>query len=239
MMSDLFDSMNAMNDKMMGLVNGVYIGIVTNNNDPENLGRIKVKIPVIDDQAELDWARMATMMAGNDRGSMFIPEVGDEVLIAFQMGDIREPIIIGALWNKKNPPPSGKDAQNNIRKIRSRAGHEVILDDKKNQGSVTIKTAKGQQIELLEQSDTIKLKDAKGQNTVTIKGSEIELKSGMTKLMINNKGDVEISSQKGVTLKSTQVSIEATATMNLKANGSLNLTSNGILQLKGSIVKIN
>ncbi len=241
-MSELFDSLNSMNDKMMGLVNGVYTGIVTDNKDPEQLGRVKVKIPIIDEKNDLDWVRMATLMAGKERGTLFVPEVGDEVLIAFLMGDIREPIVIGCLWNSKAKPPSGKDDKNNIRKITSRMGHEIIFDDKQGDGKIQLKTKEGHQLELLEKTDTIKLADKSGQNVITIKGgtsNDIEIKSGATKITINNKGDASIESMKSIKLKSTQVSIEATATMDLKASGMLNIKSDGMLNLKGSIVKIN
>ncbi len=241
-MSELFDSLNKMNDKMMGLVNGVYIGIVTDHNDPENLGRIKVKIPILDNENALDWARMATMMTGKARGTLFLPEVGDEVVVAFQMGDIRQPIIVGALWNKKDAPPPGKDDKNNIRKITSRAGHEIIFDDTNGDGKVTVKTKEGHKLEMLEKTDTIKLQEKSGQNIVTIKGGssgEVEIKSGVTKIVINSKGDASIESTKSIKLKSTQIAIEANATLDLKASAALNLKSDGIVTVKGSIVKIN
>ena len=241
-MSELFDSLNKMNDKMMGLVNGVYIGIVTDHNDPEKLGRIKVKIPILDNENALDWARMATMMTGKSRGTLFLPEVGDEVVVAFQMGDIRQPIIVGALWNKKDPPPTGKDDKNNIRKITSRAGHEIIFDDTNGDGKVTVKTKEGHKLEMLEKTDTIKLQEKSGQNIVTIKGGssgEVEIKSGVTKIVINSKGDASIESTKAIKLKSTQIAIEANATLDLKASAALNLKSDGIVTVKGSIVKIN
>src|SRR5690606_8345587 len=116
------------------------------NKDPKNLGRLKVKIPIIDDQKEFDWARMTTPMGGANRGAMFIPEVGDEVLIAFVLGDIRAPIIIGSLWNDTDKPPEGKNDRNDIRKLKTRAGHEVIFNDADGDGKVTIKTKDGHQL---------------------------------------------------------------------------------------------
>lgn len=239
-MNSLFDSLQTINDRMMSLVNGVYVGIVTDIKDPEKLGRIKVKIPIIDDKNSLDWARMTTFMSGKNYGAVFFPEVGDEVVVAFQMGDIRQPIIIGTLWNKQAPPPPGLDEKNNIRKITSRAGHEIIVDDTEGSGKITLKTKAGQQVELSEKQDTVEIKDKGGQNKVTIKGSgEIEIKSGGTKVTINNKGDAVINSAKSVKISSAQVAIEASATMDIKASGALNLKSDGIVTIKGSLVKIN
>ncbi len=241
-MNGLFDSLNNMNDKMMGLVNGVYIGIVTNNKDPDKTGRIKVKIPVLDPDKETDWVRVAYLGAGPGRGFMVVPEVADEVILAFQMGDIREPIVIGSLWSTKHKPPAGMDDKNDIRKITSRAGHEIILDDKNGDGKVTIKTKEGYKLDIQEKTETIKLQDKSGQHLLTIKGGAggmVELKSGGTKIMINNKGDAVIESAKSVKLKSTQVTIEAAANLDLKAGAMLNIKSDGMLTLKGSMVKIN
>jgi uncharacterized protein involved in type VI secretion and phage assembly len=241
-MQGIYDSLNSMNDRMLALVNGVYVGIVTDNKDPQNLGRLKVKIPVIDNETSTDWARLAVPMAGKDRGTLFIPEVGDEVLVAFQMGDIRQPIIIGSLWNDKQKPPQGKDDKNNIRKIRSRSGHEIIFDDSEGKEKLTLQTKKGHKLEIADQNDTIKLTDKNAQTSITITGGSggaIEIKSGSNKITLNNKGDVVIESMKSVKIKSTQLTIEATATLDVKASAALNLKTDGVLTLKGSIVKIN
>ena len=91
----------------MSQINGVAIGLVTNVNDPEKNGRIKVRFPWLDDQHETDWIRIATMMAGNCRGSLFMPKVNDEVLVAFDHGDVRFPYVIGFLWNGQDQPLGG------------------------------------------------------------------------------------------------------------------------------------
>ncbi len=84
---------------------GVAAGIVTNNQDPDGLGRVRIRFPWLSDDNETDWARIATMMAGSGRGSFFLPEVGDEVLVAFEHGDINHPFVIGMLWNGVDTPP--------------------------------------------------------------------------------------------------------------------------------------
>ncbi|MCM0593896.1 MAG: phage baseplate assembly protein V [Gloeotrichia echinulata DEX184] len=107
---------------------GVVIGIVTNNQDPEKFGRVKVKFPWLSDDDESYWARIATPMAGKQMGIYFLPEVNDEVLVIFEQGDVRFPYIIGSLWNGKDIPPlTNEDGKNNVRLIKSRSGHVIRL----------------------------------------------------------------------------------------------------------------
>ncbi|HET9532619.1 MAG TPA: phage baseplate assembly protein V, partial [Blastocatellia bacterium] len=111
-----------------GRVEGVAIGLVTNNKDDQGLGRVKVKYPWREDSQESYWARPAVLAAGNDRGTLWLPEIGDEVLLAFDKGDIQHPYVIGALWNGKDKPPEpNADGENNTKKIRSRSGHQITL----------------------------------------------------------------------------------------------------------------
>ncbi|MDQ3855312.1 MAG: phage baseplate assembly protein V, partial [Chloroflexota bacterium] len=108
----------------------MVVGLVTNNQDPDGLGRVKVKFPWLSDEDESSWARIVTPMAGNDRGLYFLPEVDDEVLVAFEHGDVRFPYVLGALWNGKDKPPeSNDDGRNDQRTIKSRSGHIIRLDD--------------------------------------------------------------------------------------------------------------
>ena len=111
-------------------IDGVVVGLVTNNQDPDGQGRVKVKFPWLSDQDESHWARLAAPMAGQDRGAYFLPEVDDEVLLAFEHGDARFPYILGALWNGKDAPPArNDDGKNNLRVIKSRSGHVIKLND--------------------------------------------------------------------------------------------------------------
>jgi uncharacterized protein involved in type VI secretion and phage assembly len=231
-----FDSLSTLNDRMLQLVSGVYIGIVTNNNDPEKLGRVKVKIPVLDDKTELDWARVAVLSAGADRGTVFIPDVNDEVLVAFLLGDLRQPVVIGSLWNHKKKPPASQKKEAPYQ-IRSRKGHEILMDDDDNDGKIVLKTKAGHQIEMSDKQGSVQLKDKSGQ-TITMKSNAVEITSGSAKVTIKG-GNVSIETPSSVKIKGSQLSIQADASLEIKANASLKLTSSGIVELKGSMVKIN
>ncbi|HEV8320835.1 MAG TPA: phage baseplate assembly protein V, partial [Myxococcota bacterium] len=97
----------------------VVIGVCTNNKDPEGLGRIKVKFPWLEASEESHWARVCQFMTGGGRGMWIIPEVDDEVLVAFEHGDVHFPYVLGSLWNGVDRPPSvsglNADGKNNIR----------------------------------------------------------------------------------------------------------------------------
>src|SRR5689334_12460780 len=95
--------------KQSDRVYGVVVAIVTNRKDPEEMGRVKLRYPWLGENAEGYWARIATPMAGNERGIYFLPEVEDEVLVAFEHGDLRFPYVIGSLWNGRDKPPVKND----------------------------------------------------------------------------------------------------------------------------------
>lgn len=240
-MFNRLSSTQSANDSLFGFVHGVYIGVVTDNKDHENLGRVKVKIPVFDNDNSQDWARVASFMAGSQRGSLFLPEIGDEVLVAFLMGDVSKPIVIGSLWSKKAPPPD-PDKDNNIRKIKSRSGHEIVLDDTNGDEKMILKSKDGHTLEISDKNDKVTLKEKSGKSMLILTGGSqqsIEVKSGTTTIKMNDKGDVTIESAKAMKLKSPQITVEASATMDLKAGASLNLKSDGMINIKGSMVKIN
>ncbi|WP_298685442.1 phage baseplate assembly protein V [uncultured Methanomethylovorans sp.] len=200
---------------------GVAIGIVTNNSDPEKRGRVKVNLPWRGENDESYWARIASPMAGNERGFVFYPEVGDEVLVAFQHGDVNYPYVIGALWNGVDKPPeTNADGKNNIRKIMSRSGHELIFndDDKAKQEKIEIHTKGGHRIIL---------DDSSGKEKI-----EIVDKSGNNKITIDSvQNSIAMESAMKLTIKANMVEIEGSTSLTLRSNAALNI--------QGMPVKIN
>lgn len=177
---------------------GVYSAIVTDIVDPDGQGRVKVKLPWSPDgegSAYEAWARIATMMAGANRGSWFVPDVDDEVLIAFNAGNPRHPYVLGALWNGQDSPPEAMDSGGNNypKTIRSRNGVTVTLDDTDGTESLTLKTPGGQQVVLKDGPGSIQIQDSNGNSVklettgitvnasakVTINGSVVEISAGV------------------------------------------------------------
>lgn len=200
-----------------GTMEGVAIGIVTNNKDPDGLGRVKVRFPWRENSRESYWARVVATGAGKDRGFYWVPEVDDEVLLVCDKKDIQHLFVIGSLWNGKDKPSTNNnDGENNTRLIRSRSGHEIRIFDKKDQGEVQIKSQKGHTLTVDDKNSKIEIADSGGSNKITI---DI------------NKNQITLSSGMNMTLKSQNISIEAGATMTLKASGAL--------QIKGTPILLN
>ncbi|WP_421658670.1 phage baseplate assembly protein V [Leptothermofonsia sp. ETS-13] len=188
-------------------VYGITIGVVTNNKDPEGLGRVKVKFPWRSEQDESYWARVMAAMAGNQYGLYFLPEVGCEVVVAFEHGDIRFPYILGALWNGKDKPPvTNQDGKNNQRMLKSRSGHVILLDDTQDEEMITIRD-KSQKNEIIIDSSKKSMMIKVGEELTIETGGKISLKS--------SKGDLEIDCQ--------NLSINAKQNCNIKANSGIGI----------------
>ncbi len=119
---------------------GAVIGIVTNNQDPEGMGRVKVRFPWLHDSVESHWARIAQIYAGGGRGSFILPEVGDEVCVVFDRRDPNHPYVLGGLWNGSDivPPPGNPDGENDTKIFRTRSSHQVVFEDKSGAERITI-----------------------------------------------------------------------------------------------------
>jgi phage baseplate assembly protein gpV len=129
---------------------GVVEGLVEEIVDPDKEGRIKVRFPWYDDATVTEWCRVCQLYAGPGYGSFFVPEKGDEVLVAFVQGDMRLPIIMGGLYNGKDKPPTDrqKDDDKNHKLVRTKAGHSLLFDDTKDKEKIVLTTKGGHVLEL-------------------------------------------------------------------------------------------
>lgn len=196
-----------------GYVKGVAIALVTQNKDNESLCRVKVSYPWHDQPRESYWARLATPMAGKDRGLVMIPEVGDEVLVAFEREDLRFPYILGALWNGKDKPPQpNDDGKNDKRILVSRKKHYLLFDDGST-GVVELAHEKGRKVTF----------DDNGFVVQDEKGNIVKVDSNSGAMTIEAKGQLSI--------KAVSITIEATGTLEIKAGATMTV--------RGSLVNIN
>jgi phage protein D len=220
-----------------GSKHSVMVGLVTNNLDPEGLGRVKVKFPTLHGNEESNWARLVSPMAGNGRGFEFIPEVNDEVLVAFEHDDTNRPFILGSLWNGKDKPPESSDKAVNStgkvekRIIRSRAGHTITLDD-----------ADGnEKLSIVDKTEKNAIEISSNNNLMEIKaGSKVEVKTGDGhKIVLDSSGiSIEASAGKDLTLKANNIKVEATVGVDVKANATMNIDG-GTTTVKGKTMTLD
>jgi len=158
---------------------GVYPALVSDIKDPESTGRVKVTLPWSPDNGSERyevWARLATLMGGNNRGSWLIPDVNDEVLVVFEAGDPRRPYVIGGLWNGSDAPPESMDGSgsNNKKVLRSRNGVKITLDDTQGQEQFIAETPGGQKVTLKDGPGSVEIADSNG-NSIKMEASGITI----------------------------------------------------------------
>jgi phage protein D len=200
-------------------ISGTVIATVTQNADPDDLGRVKLKFPWLSNDYETDWSRVVQVGAGPNSGMIFLPEVGDEVLCAFEFGDMRRPYVIGGLHNGKDKPKLGDklvDAGKVTRRgIVSRSGHRVILFDGDQKSGIALMSADGKL--------RVSLNQTKGEIHITGDGP-MTIDAG--------KGAVTVKSQGDITVQSG-------GNLNLKGQAGVKIESSGIVEVKGSMIKLN
>jgi uncharacterized protein involved in type VI secretion and phage assembly len=196
-----------------GYAKGVAIAVVTQNKDPDGLCRVKVRYPWYDQPRESYWARLSTPMAGGDRGIVTIPEVGDEVLVAFEREDLRFPYVLGGLWNGKDKPPEkNTDGKNNKRVFKSRSGHYLSFDDG-TPGVVEVALQDGKKLRLDDHS--VCLQDENG-NYFKID---------------SDSGNIEVNATGKLTINAASIEISATGTLDASAGATMSLS--------GAMININ
>jgi uncharacterized protein involved in type VI secretion and phage assembly len=234
-------------------VHGVAVAVVTDNNDPDGYYRVKVRLPWLDNGGSSGgentfWARIATIGAGKDRGVFFLPEVDDEVLVAFEHGEVSHPYVVGALWNSKQTVYQKGNGPNDLRTWKSRTGHFLEFDDS-GSAKVTLKTTAGHILTLDDSGKKIECKTSDGANHLTMDegGSKITMETTSGDMLIKAANKIDIEATTINVKSSANTKMEAGGNWDTKASGNFTLKGGGtgevnssaVLTIKGSIVNIN
>jgi len=208
-------------------VQGLHIGIVTDIKDKSGQYRVKVRLPVVNPGDDGIYARLATLDAGNNRGTFFRPEVDDEVIVGFMNNDPRHPVILGMLHSSVKTSPLEPESSNDKKGYTSRSGIKLIFDD--GGPTITIETPGKRVIELNDDAGTITVKDDNGNKLVMEQsGVSVEAATNLT-----------LKAGTSLSVEAPQISIKADGTMSLEGSGGVSMNSSGIAEIKGSLVKIN
>ncbi|MEO5832704.1 MAG: VgrG-related protein [Nakamurella sp.] len=233
---------------------GPVVAQVSDAKDPEQQGRVTLTFPWLSDSYVSDWARTVQVGAGKDRGAMVLPEVGDEVLVVFEQGDIGRPYVVGGLYNGIDTPPrggteliDGGSGAVNRRSMVSRRGHRIDLfdEDGRTEGITLSTTGEKLQLKLDSVGTTITvhsdgsvLVEGKGGVVIDAAGAKLELKGG----------EIAMTATSGVKINGGGGSVEVTAgaelalkgaTAKLEGQASTDVKSSGVLTIQGTLVKIN
>ncbi len=213
---------------LLPAVNGLQIGIVVDNEDPEGEFRVRVKMPLVDNAESGTWARVSTLDAGNQRGFFFRPEVGDEVILGFLDDDPRQAIILGMLHSSALAAPLTGSNENHEKLYQSREGLKLYFNDEKK--VIRLETPAGKKFIMDDgEEQLIRLEDENG-NKFEMNAQGIKIESAMA---------LELKAVTDLKLEGLNLGIKGSASMKAEASGSLELTSSGSMVIKGSIVQIN
>jgi uncharacterized protein involved in type VI secretion and phage assembly len=179
-------------------LHGLYNGVVTDNADPQQLGRVRVSFPALPALASGIWARLSTLAAGADSGTWFVPAVGDEVVVAFMNGQADAPVVLGSMWSGTNRPPVVESAPSDVKLIRSRSGSTIEIDERHGNSTITLETGGGHRIHMDDASGVVTIRGASG--------DEIEIGSSGIRIVASAK----------VTVMASMVNVESPLT---KFNG--------------------
>ena len=233
---------------------GPVIAQVSDANDPQQQARVKLTFPWLSETYVSDWARTVQPGAGKNRGAMVLPEVGDEVLVIFEQGDIRRPYVLGGLYNGVDTPPTGgptlidgSSGAINRRSMVSRRGHRIDLIDEDGRTEGITLSSTGDKLQLKMDSVDTKITlhsdgkiliEGKGgividaaNSKLELKGSEVSIAATTGVKIDGGSGSVDVSTSGPLSLKGTTAKLEGSASTDVKASG--------VLTVQGTLVKIN
>lgn len=229
------DMNDAQTAGLVGGIHGLQIGVVVQlENDPDGQDRIRVRIPIVDSNAQGIWTRIASLDAGDNRGAFFMPEIGDEVIVGFINDDPNDPVVLGMLHSSNKPAPITLQDVNNEKGFTTRSKMHLSFNDETK--TIRIDTPAGNSITIDEQDMKIEIKD-QSQNTFTMKSSGITMESPAN---IDIKAGAVLTLAGGTSLSIGAPSLSVKADADVSIQGAVaKLTSSGITEISGSIVKIN
>lgn len=227
-----FTETNDLNDKpsagLLAAVHGLQTGIVTQlESDPDGENRIKVRMPIISSSDDGIWARIATLDAGKERGSFFLPEIGDEVIVGFINDDPRDAVVLGMVHSSMLPAPLTAEDTNHKKGFTTRSKMKMIFDDEKK--SFTLETPAGKKIIVDEDAGEIKIVDENGNKLVMDSNG----------ILIQSNGKIEIKATQDLKMEGLNVEMKAQAKFAAEASAAAEVKASGSLTLKGATVMIN
>lgn len=236
----------------------VTTGKVVENWDEKHPGMVKVELFLGEaGKNRTDWVSVAQPYAGKDFGSYFLPEVGSEVVLAFNMGDRDYPIVIGSLWNQVNTlPKETAREKNDVKRLKTKGGHELVFSEESGKETLTLHTPGGLTLGMDDKAKTVTVQDKDGKNILRIDADKGIIQATAAKKLVLDVGGSEFTLDgqgKKATLKMDNVNIEAGQSLTLKgqnvkitgsmmkieSSGNLDAKASGILSVKGSMAKIN
>ena len=226
--SETYDIHTPTGSGILPAIKGLHVGIVSQlEEDPNGEDRILVKIPIINNEEQGIWCRVASPDAGENRGLFFRPEIEDEVIVGFVNEDPNNAIVLGMLHSSGKPAPIVASDDNHQKGIVTRSEMKVLFDDEKK--SIGIETPAGKKITLDEDQGVIIIED-ENSNVITIDSAGIKMESA---------GNIELIATGDVTIEGTNVSIKANAQFKAEGNGGVEMSSSATAVVKGSLVQIN
>lgn len=253
---DWFDEESQQEQKIYGITTGV----VKENWDKDKKypGMVKVEFFLGEKGKTLtNWIRVAQPYAGNGYGQFWLPEVGDEVILAFNHGELTNPFVIGSLWNNKDKiPEKTATEKNTVKRIKTKGGHEIVFEEEEKKERLEIHTPGKLKITLEDEKKVITIQDENEKNMLQIDGKNgkitvtaekaISFKAGDTTLELDGQGKkatlkagtISLEAQQALQMKGQNLKAQGTA-VELKGDASFKVQSSAILELKGSMTKIN
>ena len=228
-LTESYDDVQAIpSSSLLPAISGLHVGKVTAiHDDPLGENRIKVKLPLISTEEEGTWARITTLDAGDNRGSFYMPEVDDEVIVGFLNDDPRNPIVIGMVHSSAKTAPFEATEENDEKGFVSRSEMKLVFDDGKNH--ILLETPNGNKVLLSEEEGAIQIEDENG-NIVTLDSGGI---------LLDSAGDVNINAGGDVNIEGVNINLKAQSAFKAEGSSGAEVSSSATATLKGSLVQIN